>query len=78
METKSQNPHASRVRTASEEQLVEWSGLTPGSELRAAAVVELDRRKFWRSFLTHGISSWFALIVSVLALSVSAYVAFVK
>jgi len=78
METKSQNPHAPRVRTASEEKLVEWSGLTPGSELRAAAVVELDRRKFWRSFLTHGISSWFALIVSVLALSVSAYVAFFK
>ena len=78
METKSQNPHAPRVRTASEEQLVEGSGLTPGSGLRTAAVVELDRRKFWRSFLTHGISSWFALIVSVLALSVSAYVAFFK
>lgn len=68
----------SRARGASEAELQSWSGLNPSSPLRAAAVAELERRKFWRAFWSHGVISWIALIVSVLSLCVSAYVAFGK
>jgi len=70
--------HAAKARSASDLDLELWSKLNPGSSLRAAAVVEQDRRKFWKTFLTHGIVSWLALIVSVVAICISAYVAIFK
>ena len=65
-----------RARSASEADLHLWAGLNPSSPLRAAATVELERRAFWRAFWSHGIISWVALVVSILSLLVSAYVAF--
>jgi hypothetical protein len=40
-------------------------------DLSAGAKAELDRRAFWRAFITHGIVAWLALIVSIVALYVS-------
>jgi len=60
----------------SESQLRQMMGYAEGTELRADAETELERRKFWKNFLSHGIPSWLALIVSVFALFISAYVAF--
>jgi len=67
-----------RARGASSADLHLWSGLNASSPLRAAAEAELDRRKFWRTFWSHGIIAWIALVISVLSLCVSAYVAFFK
>ena len=73
-----EDPHIAKARAASDFDLELASKLNPGSAWRAAAVVEQDRRKFWKTFFTHSIVSWLAIIVSVLALCISAYVAFFK
>lgn len=39
----------------------------------SAPRAELERRRFWRAFFTHGIVAWLALIVSIIALAVSVY-----
>jgi hypothetical protein len=62
----------------SEFELRTWLGYTEGSPIRAAAETELGRRAFWRNFWSHGIAAWFALAVSILSLSVSAYVELLK
>lgn len=72
------DPHFAKARRMSEFELQKWLGYNEGSPMHAAAATELDRRKFWKSFFTHGIASWFALGVSILSLAVSAYVAFFK
>jgi hypothetical protein len=72
------HPDEIRVRAASNADLALFVQLNPGAQLRAFAEVEIERRRFWKNFLTHGVPSWFALIVSVLALCVSVYVALFK
>jgi hypothetical protein len=41
------------------------------SEWGASARAELERRRFWKKFLTSGIVAWLALIVSIVALYIS-------
>jgi hypothetical protein len=41
------------------------------SEWGASARAELERRRFWKKFLTYGIVAWLALIVSIVALYIS-------
>jgi len=45
-----------------------FQGWSPQS---AGAKIEIERRLFWRKFLTHGIVAWLALIVSIIALVLS-------
>lgn len=63
--------HLNKAREISSVTLRTWLSYNEGSPMRAAAETELERRRFWKNFLTSGIVSWIALIISILSLYIS-------
>ena len=72
------DPHLLKAKAMSDFSLRIWLAYNEGSPMWAAATTELERRKFRRNFLTNGIASWLALIISTLSLLVSTYAAYFK
>lgn len=68
------NPHVTKARSKSDFDLLNDMGYVDGSEVKSAAVAELERRKFWRNFFTHGIAAWIALIISGISLYMSIFI----
>ena len=66
------DPLVSEVRAMSDFEVAKWAQSSmKGSFKQVAATEELERRKFWRHFFTHGIVAWIALIISLISLVIS-------
>lgn len=59
------------ARKKPETVLRSWQQYTQGNNHRIVADTELERRRQWHNFLTHGIVGWLSLIVSIGALVVA-------
>jgi hypothetical protein len=71
MNTSQADVHLVKARSMSDVELRTCLAYNEGSPVRAAADTELARRKFWKTFWSHGIVAWLALAVSFISLIVA-------
>jgi hypothetical protein len=70
--TKPVDPLVLEAKAMSDFELAKWAHSSMlGSFKQIAASEELERRKFWRHFFTHGIVSWIAIVISLISLVIS-------
>lgn len=62
------DPIVAHFRKCSTFEVAKWVAAEKGTFRQVAAEQELARRQFLRTFLTHGIVSWIALLISLLSL----------